>query len=145
MEYCSPVSAPVYKTDIKRLESVQRRFTKQLDDLNHMSYEHRLETLCAESLELRGLKLDLTMMYKISRSIVAIDDSFFSFTINSQTRGKLKVFKPQCANNARTFSFSRRRVNCWNSLPDTVRCALSLYSLKSLVNDCDFVAVLEFN
>ena len=45
----------------------------------------------AESLELRRLKLDLTMMYKISHSIVAIDDSLFSFTINSQTRGKFKV------------------------------------------------------
>ena len=56
-------------------------------------YEHRLKTLGAESLELRRLKLDLTMMYKISRSIVAIDDSLFSFTINSQTRGKFKVFK----------------------------------------------------
>jgi len=33
------------------------------------------------------------MMYKISRSIVAIDDTFFRFTINSQTRGKLKVLK----------------------------------------------------
>jgi len=38
----------------------------KLDGLNHMSYEHRLNTLCAESLELRRLKLDLTMMYKIS-------------------------------------------------------------------------------
>ena len=56
-----------------------------------MSYEHRLNTLYAESLELRRLILDLTMMYKISRSIVAIDDSFLSFTINSQTRGKLSV------------------------------------------------------
>ena len=86
LEYCSPVWAPVYKTDIKQLESVQHRFTKKLDGLNHM-YEHRLNTLCSESLELRRLKLDLTMMYKISRSIVAIDDSFFSFTINNQTRG----------------------------------------------------------
>ena len=102
----------------------------------------RLNALCAESLEVRRLKLDLTMMYKISRSIVAIDDSFFSFTINSQTRGK--VFKPQCTNNARAFSFSCRRVNCWNSLPDSVRCAPSLYSFKSLLNDCDFTAFLEF-
>ena len=85
LEYCSPVWAPVYKTDIKRFESVQRRFTKKLDGLNHMSYEHRLKTLCAESLDLRRLKLDLTMMYKISCSIVAIDDSFFSYTIDSQT------------------------------------------------------------
>jgi len=142
---CSPVWAPVYKTDIKRLESVQRRFTKKLDGLNHMSYEHRLNTLCAEPLELRRLKLDITMMYKISRCIVAIDDSFFSFTINSQTRGKLKVFKPQCANNARAFSFSCRRVNCWNSLPDSVRCAPSLYSFKSLLTDCDFTTFLDFN
>ena len=74
LKYCSPVWAPVYKTDIKQLESVQHRFTKKLDGLNYMSYEHRLNTLCAESLELRRLKLHLSMMYKIPRSIVAIDE-----------------------------------------------------------------------
>ena len=144
LEYCSPVWAPIYKTDIKRLESVQRRFTKKLNGLNHMSYERRLKTLCAESLELRRLKLDLTMMYKISRSIVAIDDSLFIFTVNSQTRGKFKVFKPQCTNNARILSFMRT-CYCWNRLPDSVRCAPSVYSFMSLLNDCNFTTFLEFN
>jgi len=50
------------------------------------------------------------MMYKISRSIVTIDDSLFIFTVNSQTRGKFKVFKLRCTNNAREFSFSCGRV-----------------------------------
>ena len=30
LEYCSPVWAPVYKTDIVKLEAVQRRFTKKV-------------------------------------------------------------------------------------------------------------------
>jgi len=90
LEYCSPVWAPVYKTDIKRLESVQRRFTKKLDGLNNMSYEHRLNTLCTESLELRRLKLNLTVMYKISRSIVATDDSFFSSRLIAKQEVNLK-------------------------------------------------------
>jgi len=61
LEYCLPVWAPVYKIDIKPLESAQHRFTIKLDHLNRMSYEDTLKTLCAESLQLGRLKLDLTI------------------------------------------------------------------------------------
>ena len=60
-----------------------------------MLYEHRLNTLWAESLEMRKVTLDLAMIYQISRSIVTIDDNLFTFEIDSQ-KNKSKVFKPQC-------------------------------------------------
>ena len=69
--------------------------------------------------------------------------SLCSFTIDSQTRGQFKVFKPQCTNNAMTFSFSCQRVNCWNGPSDSVRCTLSVYTFKSLLNGCDLTAILR--
>ena len=49
LEYCSPVWAPVYKTDIDIIERVQRRFTKRLFGLSSLSYVERLNVLGAES------------------------------------------------------------------------------------------------
>ena len=65
-EYCSPVWAPVYKTDIDLIEKVQRRFTKRLYGFKNLSYAERLAKLNnADSLELRRLKQDLVIMFKI--------------------------------------------------------------------------------
>jgi len=63
VEYYSPVWASVYKCDINLIESVQRRFTKKLNGLRYLSYEQRLNALTAESLELRRLKLDLSLIH----------------------------------------------------------------------------------
>ena len=72
LEYCSPVWNPVHIGDIKRIEAVQRRFTKRLSGYRHISCDTRLRLLGAESLELRRLKLDLIMMYKILHGLVAV-------------------------------------------------------------------------
>ena len=48
----------------KKVESVQRRFTKRLKVLAELQYSERLAILGAETLELRRLKADLMYMYK---------------------------------------------------------------------------------
>jgi len=64
LDYCSPVWAPVYKTDINLIESVQRRFTKRLHGLTDISYYDRLVILDnADTLEIRLLKMDLIMLF----------------------------------------------------------------------------------
>jgi len=66
LDYCSPVWAPVYKTDILLIERVQRRFTKCLLGLKDISYHDRLVILDnADTLEIRRLKVDLIMHFKI--------------------------------------------------------------------------------
>ena len=140
--YCSPVWAPVYKSDINLIESLQRHFTKTLNGLRYLFYEQRLNTLSAESLELQRLKLDLSLTFKCLHSQVAVDQELFCFKTDCQTRGDFKVFKTHCSNNARSVSFTCRRTNCWNSLPNHLRSAQSLYLFKHLINSCDFTAYL---
>ena len=101
-----------------------------------MPYEQRLNALNTESLELRRLKLDLFLMFKISRGYTAIDNKIINLRTDSQTRGDFKVFKPHCKVNARAFCFAARHVNCWNALPNSVRCATSLSSFKRLLCTC---------
>ena len=49
--YCSPVWSPVYKSDIRKIQAVQQRFTNQLKYCSHLSYAERLNYLKDETLE----------------------------------------------------------------------------------------------
>jgi len=141
LEYCSPVWNPVYIGDIKRIEAVQRRFTKKLSGYRHLSHDARLHLLGAESQELRRLKLDLIMMYKILHGLLAVD-TLFNVRLDDRTRGDFKILKPHCNVNSRAHSFACRRLNCWNSLPNDVRNASSVFVFKRLLSKCDFTCQL---
>ena len=55
---------------IRRVESVQRRFTKELPGLKQLSYRLRRSTLSLDTHELRRLHSDLIVCYEIVLSIV---------------------------------------------------------------------------
>jgi len=50
---------------VKLIESVQKKFTKRLPGYASLSYEDRLSRLGLDSLELRRLRYDLLLTYKI--------------------------------------------------------------------------------
>jgi len=54
-----------YSYLIESIEKVQRRFTKQIPGLRHISYQERLKRLNKSSLELRRLHSDLIWCFKI--------------------------------------------------------------------------------
>jgi len=77
LEYCSSVWNQSYYRDIDKIESVQRRFTKNNGTLSSLTYPECLDVLHAESLELRRLKCDLAMMFRIIHGYCALDRSSF--------------------------------------------------------------------
>jgi len=99
LEYASCVWSPFQLHFIDKIESIQRRFTKRLYGLSNFSYEARLSYLCIDSLEVRRLKADLTMYYRILYNLVDVDSNqFFSLVNCSVTRGhSLRMIKPFCA------------------------------------------------
>ena len=133
LEYCTQIWSPTLIKYIDLIENVQRSFTRRIPVLKSLSYPERLANLDIESLELRKLRFDLLMFYRIIRGFVRIQcDDFFKFSINPYpTRGNhFKLVMPIVRKNNLSNIFACRCVGIWNSLPDDVVNSPSPISFK---------------
>ena len=132
LEYCSVAWNPALKKDIESLEKVQRRFTKRLPGLQHLTYCRRLSRLYLESLELRRLHFDLVFTYKMVFGLIDVNLSdFFKLRSDNRNRGhQYKLFLPGCSSSARHNFFTYRSAKMWNDLPSDSTDFSSLSSFK---------------
>jgi len=65
MEHCIQAWGLQHRKDAQLLEQVQRRATKMLRELKHLSYKDRLRELGFFSLEKRRLQEDLTAAFPL--------------------------------------------------------------------------------
>jgi hypothetical protein len=82
LEYNTSVWSPFSAQQITTIENVQRKFTKCLPGLNKLPYHQRLAKLDLESLELRRLRADLVLTYKIVFGIMSTDIAKY-FKVNT--------------------------------------------------------------
>ena len=111
--------SPHCKNDIKELENIQRRATKNVPELKNLPYEERLEKLKLTTLEERRIRGDMIQTFKIIKGIDNIPAEKF-FTVN-----KRKGF------------FSQRVVNNWNKLMDKVPEIIEAETVNNFKNKYD--------
>ena len=136
LEYGNVIWNPLLKRQSTLLEKVQRRATKLLKDINHLSYGKRLEILNLPSLKSRRIRGDLIQTYKIFANIDDLELAhFFQLSHVEKTRNaESKIFIEFCRTNSRKHCFSKRIAPVWNALPNNIKLAPDTNTFKSLLD-----------
>ena len=136
LEYCSAVWSVIHKKESIAIENVQRRATKILHNIRHLSYSERLLYLGLPSLQYRRMRADMIQVFKILNGIDSVEsDNLFTSTSARNTRGNSrKLQKKHCRLDIRKYFFSQRIVNTWNSLPEDTVTATSVNIFKDKLN-----------
>jgi len=147
LECATPTWCPYLKKDIIAVEKVQKFYTRALfkrSGLQKSNYFSRLQYLRLDTLEMRRVRNDLQMYYKIIHCESVIDRNMFVMC-NSRTRGhSKKLTKPFCRSDYLENSFGVRRIKLWNSLPEyvvsspSVSVFLSRLSNSYIDRECKF-------
>lgn len=143
LEYCSTVWSPQGLENIKKIERVQRRFTKRFPGLEETVYLDRLKQLSLERLELRRIRSDLVMTFNIVKRLNGLSfDDFFKSSPNERvsrniSRNSLFLEVPKRCLNVRAHSFAVRSVKFWNFLNDKQVLAPSTESFKERLKQMD--------
>ena len=85
---------------MNKIETVQRKFTKYIKGMHHMSYENRLRIIKLPSLEYRQLRGDLIQVFKIAKNFYdpISTESIFDFETSSRLRGHMYKINKQITN-----------------------------------------------
>ena len=141
LDYASVIWNPYKKKYNEQIEKVQRRATKTLPNLKHLSYVERLKKLKLPCLKYRRIRGDLIEVYKIITG--SYDEHILKNILKTKEdsgvrhsrRGHNFMLRTQTYKTKyRKNFFSLRITNIWNKLPHHVVNASSLNSFKNSVD-----------
>ena len=93
LEYCIQAWHPHLKKDIDILEKVQKRATKSIKGMQHLSYKERLTELHLQSLEYRRVRGDLIEMFKMYKGWSGLKfNEYFEIITNNLMGHSAKIY-----------------------------------------------------
>ena len=136
LEYGSPLWNMGYVGDLKLVERIQRRWTRAITSIEHLSYGERLRQLDLYSMYGRLLRADLILTWKIFNNKCAIKPAdLFKPSLSQITRGHSKKIQVERFRlDIRKRFFSVRVVPVWNSLSNDAVTAKTIQSFKALLH-----------
>ena len=136
LEYGNVIWGPFYKEDIKAVETIQRRATRMIPTIKHLSYGRRLRELELPSLVHRRKRGDMIFTYKLLNDRLDMDKNDFFKVTNTGTRGHhMKIYKEHATKRSRVNMFSNRVVKNWNGLPSIVVKAETVNAFKEKLDE----------
>ena len=137
LEYGNAVWGPYNKADQLLVERVQRRATRLVASIRHLTYAERLKALKLPSLQYRRRRGDVILIYQVMHGLLDLPcEAFFERPTVRMTRGhSKKVAKPHAQVRVRQNHWSVRSINDWNSLPENIVTADNLNQFKNYLDE----------
>ena len=132
LDYASSVWNVGYIGDMKKLERVQRRWTREAEGMAGLDYKERLLRLGLFSIYGRFHRADLIKIWKAFNSDIDVGLlGLLERQSHGATRGHgFKLSIPLCRGEVRRRCWGVRSVGVWNGLPEDVVQSASLETFK---------------
>ena len=135
IEYGSSLWNSGYLGDVRKVERLQRRWTRSVADLEDLPYGERLRKLGIFSLQGRLLRNDLILTWKIVHGESSIKfDNLFLLSSGSTRGHQFKIKPSRCNLDILKRSFAERIVKPWNALHSNTVSATCLSTFKRLLH-----------
>lgn len=142
VEYASTVWDPHHQTQIDKIEKIQRRAARYVNNRYHntSSVTEMLNNLQWRSLQLRRVDARLCMLYKIVHGHVLIPHQTNLIPVNRISRyHNTNSFQiPSSKTEYHLYSFYPRTIRLWNLLPNEIICSPTLDHFKNNINRLDY-------
>ncbi|KAK3090279.1 hypothetical protein FSP39_010600 [Pinctada imbricata] len=104
-----------------------------LPSLKNLTYEERLKSLELPTLRFRRLRGDIIEVFKILTGIYdkRVCSDLFELNLSSTRGHPFKLKKKRSRLDVRKHFFTNRVIDIWNSLPESVVLAKTLYSFEN--------------
>jgi len=122
---------------------------KRIISITELPYLERLAAMDLEPLELRRIKTDLTMYFKIYNNFSALPSDYLPCDNSVRTyhsRRKCEyIIQPFCRTQLFANDFFNRCVNCFNGLPESIVSSKTVAEFKHRLSEVDLSSVLKYN